>query len=88
MEQGLNGAGNGLYYTKNKIKQNNKNYPVGEKQDSWQGLTRQDKTRPGRTGTGYIQGNINDELARDCKHKEIIKGANEVGNETNTGGAN
>ncbi len=27
------------------------------------------------------QGNINNELAQDCKHKEIIKGANEEGNE-------
>ncbi len=51
-------------------------------------LARLDKTRQGRAGTGYIQGNINDELARDCKHKEIIKGANEEGNEVNTGGAN
>ncbi len=65
----------------NKIKQNNKNYPVGEKQDSWQGLTRQ-----GRNRIGNNQGNIDDELARDCKHKEIIKGANEEGNEINTGG--
>ncbi len=35
-----------------------------------------------------LNGNIDDELARDCKHKEIIKGANEEGNEINTGGAN
>ncbi len=71
----------GFLLIKNKTKQTNKNYPVGEKQDSLQGLTRQDRA-------GYNQGNINDELARDCKHKEIIKGANEEGNEINTGGAN
>jgi len=32
--------------------------------------------------------NIEEELAQDCKHKEIIKGANEEGNEENTAGAN
>jgi len=28
------------------------------------------------------------ELAQDCKHKEIIKGANKEGNEGKTDGAN
>ncbi len=58
--------------TKNEI--NNKDYPVGEnRQDS--------RTGQDRTGQDFKQGNIDDELARDCKHKEIIKGANEEGNE-------
>ncbi len=35
--------------------------------------------RAGQGRAGYHQGNINDELAQDCKHKEIIKGANEEG---------
>ncbi len=79
---------NGLLIIKNK--QYNKNYPVGEKQDGGlAGLARQDRARQGRQDTtGYMRWNINDELARDCKHKEIIKGANEEGNEENTGGAN
>ncbi len=54
------------------MKSINKNYPVGENR---------------LAGQDFTQGNIDDELARDCKHKEIIKGANE-GNEENTGGAN
>ncbi len=41
MRRGLNGAREWALLINNKIKQNNKNYPVGEKQDSWQGLTRQ-----------------------------------------------
>ncbi len=45
---------------------NNKNYPVGENR---------------LAGQDFKQGNIDDELAQDCKHKEIIKGANEEGNE-------
>ncbi len=56
-------------------KTSNKNYPVGEKQDNWQAWQ-------GRQDT------CDDELAQDCKHKEIIKGANEEGNEEYTGGAN
>ncbi len=31
---------------------------------------------------------IEEELAQDCKHKEIIKVSNEEGNEENTAGAN
>ncbi len=67
----------------NKIKQTNK-----------QKLPRRGKTgqlaRLDKTGQEQdtFNGNIEDELARDCKHKEIIKGANEEGNEVNTGGAN
>ncbi len=45
------------------------------------GRARQDRA-------GYHQGNINDELAQDCKPKEIIKRANKESNEINTGGAN
>ncbi len=50
--------------------------------------TRQDKARQGRAGQEQdtFNGNIDDELARDCKHKEIIKGANEEGNEVNRWG--
>ncbi len=89
---------NGLYKKKKK-KTSNKNYPVGEKQDSWQGLagqgrvghdtTRQDKTRQDKTRQDKTRQDktrqewetFDDELAQDCKHKEIIKGANEEGNE-------
>ncbi len=60
-----------------KIKNNNKNYPVGVgggggKQEHGKGLT-------GKARAGYNQGNIDDELAHDCKYKEIINGANEEG---------
>ncbi len=48
-------------------------YPVGEKQDSWQAWQ-------GRTGQDRIHAMYDHELAQDCKHKEIIKGANEEGN--------
>ncbi len=65
-----------------KIKQTNKNYPVGGKTGQ---LVRLDKA--GQEQDSF-KGNIDDELARDCKHKEIIKGANEEGNKKNTGGAN
>ncbi len=44
----------------------NKSYPVGEKQAGY-----------GWTG----QDHICNEPTRNCKHKEIIKGANEEGNE-------
>ncbi len=35
----------------------------------------------GQGRAGQEQETFNDELAQDCKHKEIIKGANEEGNE-------
>ncbi len=73
MRRGLNSAGDGILLIKKKKK---KNYPVGEKQDSWQGLAGQGTTRQGRN-----QETFDDKLAQDCKHKEIIKGANEEGNE-------
>ncbi len=76
MRRGLSCAGEWAFNNP-KNKQYNKNYPVGEKQEG--GLARQDRAR---------QDTCNDELARDCKHKEIIKGENEEGNEENTGGAN
>ncbi len=69
------------------MKSINKNYPVGENRLAGQGRAGQGKAGQGRTGQDFTQGNIDDELTRDCKHKEIIKGANE-GNEENTGGAN
>ncbi len=61
-----------IYFIK-KINKN-KDYPVGEKQDTWQGLAGQGKAR-------QEQETFDDKLAQDCKHKEIIKGANEEGNE-------
>ncbi len=81
MERGLNGAGDGLLLIKNNT---NKNYLVGENRTAgkaWQGKARQDKA-------GQEQETFDDGLAQDVKHKEIIKGANEEGNEINTGGAN
>ncbi len=44
----------------------------------------QDRTGQDRTGqdkTRQDKSNIDDELAQDCKHKVIIKGGNEEGNE-------
>ncbi len=41
---------------------------------AWQGKTRQEP--------------FDGKLAQDCKHKEIIKGANEEGNNENTVGEN
>ncbi len=43
--------------------------------------------RQGKAGSAHNWGTYDEELAQDCKHKEIIKGANEEGNEINTGGA-
>ncbi len=53
-----------------KKKQQQKLPRRGKKQDSWQGLAGQGTTR-------QEQETFDDELAQDCKHKEIIKGANE-----------
>ncbi len=59
-----------------KIKQTNKNYHVGENRLATRlGKAGQDKANRTRQDT------CDDELAQDCKHKEIIKGANEEGNE-------
>ncbi len=103
MRRGLSSAGEWVLLIITKNKQYNKNYPVGEKQDTGlaglarqdkagQGRTRQDKARQGTTRHDKAdrtrQDTCDDELARDCKHKEIIKGENEEGNEENTGGAN
>ncbi len=93
MRRGLNSAGEWVLLIITKNKQYNKNYPVGEKQDTGlAGLARQDKARQGTTRHDKArqgrQDTCDDELARDCKHKEIIKGENEEGNEENTGGAN
>ncbi len=71
----------GYLFNKKLNGNNNKNYPVGGKQDSWQarqGRTGQGTTRQGRNR--IHSGRNDDELAQDCKHKEIIKGANEEGN--------
>ncbi len=57
-----------LLIIKNKT---NKNNPVGENK-----LARQDKAGQDTRHTRY-----NDEPTRNCKHKEIIKGANDEGNE-------
>ncbi len=69
MRRGLNGAGDEILFIIKIIKitkNNNKNYPVRK--------TGQGKAR-------LEQETFEDELAQDCKHKEIIKGANEEGNE-------
>ncbi len=45
------------------------------------GLARQGKARQGKARQGKArQETFDDKLAQDCKHKEIIKGANEEGN--------
>ncbi len=46
-----------------------------------QGKARQGKARHDMTRQEQEQETFNDELAQDCKDKEIIKGANEEGNE-------
>ncbi len=51
------------------INKTNKNYPVGEKQTGLDRTHDIDDTTYGNEPT------------RKCKHKEIIKGANEEGNE-------
>ncbi len=88
MRQGLNGAGDGLLF----IIKINKNYPVGENRKAGrlgkagQGRAGQGRAGQGRAGQGraesaHNRGTYDNELAQDCKHKEIIKGANEEGNE-------
>ncbi len=64
-----------LFLTKNKT---NNNHPVGEKQTDWlasrQGKAGQDKAGHRRHLT------LVNEPTRNCKHREILKGANEEGN--------
>ncbi len=76
--------GKGIFINNN-INKTNKNYPIGEKTD-WLDKTRQDRTGQDRAGqdrtgqgrTGHkAYTACNNELTRDCKHKEIIKEANE-----------
>ncbi len=43
-----------------------------------QGTTR--KARQGKSGSAHDRGTYDDELAQDCKPKEIIKGAKEEDN--------
>ncbi len=71
----------GFLLVKNKTKQ--QKLPRRGKTGQLAGLAGQDRTRQGRHSRTF-----DNEPARDCKHKEIIKGANEEGNEKNTGGAN
>ncbi len=68
-------------------KQNKQKLPRRGKTDwqTGQGKARQGKARQGKAGQGWTQ-DIDDptygnEPTRNCKHKEIIKGANEEGNE-------
>ncbi len=74
------------------INKTNKNYPVGEKQTGWtgQGWTGQGWAGLDWTGLDWTRQDwtqdIDDptygnEPTRNCKHKEIIKGANDEGNE-------
>ncbi len=71
----------GNLFNKNKNKQTNKNYPVGEKQTDWlAGKAELDKAGQGWTGHRRHQ-TLGNEPTRNCKHKEIIKGANDEGNE-------
>ncbi len=42
---------------------------------------REERRGEERRGEDFNQGNIDNELAQNCKHKEIIKGANVEGNE-------
>ncbi len=70
-------------------KQTNKNYPVGEKQTgrlaSRQGRAGQGKAELDKAGQGWTghrrHQTLGNEPTRNCKHKEIIKGANDEGNE-------
>ncbi len=64
-------AGGKRIYLITMINKTNKNYPVGEKQTGRLDKTRQDIDDP-------TYGN---EPTQNCKHKEIIKGANKEGNE-------
>ncbi len=92
MRQGLNGEGDGLLF----IIKINKNYRRRGKTGKLAGLARQGRAGQGRAGQGragqgragqgraesaHNRGTYDNELAQDCKHKEIIKGANEEGNE-------
>ncbi len=64
-----------LLIIKNKT---NKSNPVGEKTD-WQ--AGQGRTRQDTAGQDTRHTSNDDEPTRNCKHKEIIKGANEESNE-------
>ncbi len=70
---------------KNKTKQQQKLSRRGETgQLARLGRARQGKARQGKARQGKArqeQETYDDELAQDCKHKKIIKGANEEGNE-------
>ncbi len=54
-------------FTKTKTNKQTNKHPVGEKQTGWL-----DKTQ--------TTSNIRYEPTRNCKHKEILKGANDEGN--------
>ncbi len=76
--RGLNCAREWALLVKNKTKRQQKPPCRGKHTGkAWQDRTRQDKARQGRIHPGLN----NDELVQDYKHKEIIKVANEEGNE-------
>ncbi len=76
-------AGGKRAFINKKTKQTNKNYPVGEKTD-WL-ASRQGRAGQGWAGQGWTGHRrhltLGNEPTRNCKHKEIIKGANDEGNE-------
>ncbi len=79
MRRGLSCAGEWALLIKNKTKQTNKTTLRGETVlQAGKG-----KARKGKAGTGYNWGRYDDEqdCKQDFKHKEIIKRANEEGNE-------
>ncbi len=67
------------------INKTNKNNPVGKKQTGKTGQGRAQGTGHRAQGTGHRahvgKPTYGNEPTRNCKHKEIIKGANEKGNE-------
>ncbi len=70
----------------NDNKQNKQKQPHRGKTDWQAGKARQGKARQGRAGQGRAQGihSIQHKTAnqhQNCKHKEILKGENEEGNE-------
>ncbi len=58
-------------------------WKISEKTDwqAGQGRTRLDEAGQGRTGQDTRHTSNDDEPTQNCKHREILKGANEEGNE-------
>ncbi len=73
-------GGKGLFINTNK--QNKQKQPRRGKTD-WQGRTRLDKARLDKAGQDRTQDiqHTTTNQHRNCKHKEILKGANEEGKE-------